>query len=106
MFLIVDFSMPIIVFVNGLVMTLRKSSLETLSSSLIPVVKVSWIDGAPQGYTLGRHDNHRECNPLWAALKNHIFLSRIFNLFSITFSNDKTNNYETPIFMLSIFHLP
>ena len=45
--------MEITVFVNGLVMTLRKSSFDTLSSSLIPGIEKSWIDGVPQGYTLG-----------------------------------------------------
>lgn len=53
MFCIVDFSMAITVFVNGLVMTLRKSSFDTLSSSLIPGIEKSWIDGVPQGDTLG-----------------------------------------------------
>ena len=47
MSLIVDFSMAITVFVNGLVITLRKSSFDTFSSSLIP--KNSGIDGVPQG---------------------------------------------------------
>ena len=45
--------MAITVFVNGLVMTLRKSSFDTLSSSLIPGIEKSWIDGVPQGDTLG-----------------------------------------------------